>query len=108
MTDPTSEPTFWVEIGIRKADLIAGFCGGVVSAFVLRKSDPWSIVSSVVVGALTASYLTEPIGRFTGTSGGTAAFIVGLAGMAICQGIVEAAKTWRPFNGRAGTDAKLP
>lgn len=92
------DPSIWVELGIRKSDLVAGFCGGIVAAFVLKRSDPWSIVSSVVVGSLTASYLTGPIGQFTGTSGGTAAFIVGLAGMAICQGIVEAAKAWRPFN----------
>lgn len=102
------EPSFWLELGIRKADLVAGFCGGVVSAFVLRKSDPWSIVSSVVVGSLTASYLTDVIGKMIGTSGQAMAFMVGLAGMAICQGIVEAAKSWRPFNTRAGTDAKSP
>lgn len=101
------EPSFWVELGIRKSDLVAGFCGGIVAAFVLKRSDPWSIISSVVVGSLTASYLTDPIGKMIGTSGGTTAFIVGLAGMAICQGIVEAAKTWRPFNfgNRTNTDA---
>lgn len=106
----SDEPSLWVELGIRKADLVAGFCGGIVAALILRRADPWSIVSSVVVGALTANYLTDPIGRFTGTSGGTAAFIVGLAGMAICQGIVEAAKSWRPFNGgnRTNTDARNP
>ncbi len=107
----SDDPSFWVELGIRKADLVAGFCGGIVSAFTMKRSDPWSIVGSVVVGSLTASYLTEPIGKLTGTSGGTAAFIVGLAGMAICQGIVEAAKNWRPFNfgNKANSDApKLP
>jgi hypothetical protein len=78
-------------------DLLAGLAGGVVNAFVFRRSDPVSIIGSMVVGALTANYLSEPVGHYLGTSGGSSAFLVGLAGMAICQGIVEAAKSWRPF-----------
>ncbi len=67
------DPSIWVEIGVRKTDLVAGFCGGIVAAFVLKRSDPWSIVSSVVVGALTASFLTDPLGKVIGTSGSTTA-----------------------------------
>lgn len=86
------------QIGIHVSDLVAGFSGGIVNAFVFKRSDPASIVGSVVVGSLTANYLSEPIGHYVGTSGGASAFVVGLAGMAICQGIIEAAKGWRPFN----------
>lgn len=86
-----------VSFGIRLNDLIAGFAGGVVNAFVFRRSEPWSVIGSMIVGALTANYLTEPMSKYIGTGAGPAGFIVGLAGMAICQGIVEAAKSWRPF-----------
>lgn len=86
------------EIGLRIPDLIAGLSGGIVNAFVFKRSDGWSIVGSVVVGALTANYLSSIVSAYTGTSSGAAAFIVGLAGMAICQGIVEAVKNWRLVN----------
>lgn len=99
MSDP-GDPGFWLSMGIRTPDLIAGFAGGVVNAFVFKRSDPMSIIGSMIVGALTANYLTEPVGHYLGTSGGSSAFVVGLAGMAICQGIVEAAKSWRPFQNR--------
>lgn len=96
------DPGFFVSIGVKMPDLIAGFAGGVVNAFVFKRSDPASIVGSMIVGALTANYLSDSfaafLNRFVGTSAGAAAFIVGLAGMAICQGIVEAAKNWRPFS----------
>jgi hypothetical protein len=92
------DPGFLVQIGVKMPDLVAGLAGGVVNAFVFKRSDPVSIIGSMVVGSLTANYLSEPIGHYIGTSGGAGAFIVGLAGMAICQGIVEAAKSWRPFN----------
>jgi hypothetical protein len=87
---------FLIDIGIKVQDLVAGFAGGVVNAFVFKRSDPWSIVGSVIVGALTANYLGEPASKYIGMGGGTSAFIVGLTGMAICQGLMEAVKRWRP------------
>lgn len=94
------DPGLMVWLGVKMPDLIAGFAGGVVNAFVFKRADPISIIGSMIVGALTANYLSESVGHYVGTSGGAAAFIVGLAGMAICQGIVEAAKSWRPFQNR--------
>lgn len=85
------------ELGLKIPDIIAGFFGGVVNALVFRRSDPWAIVGSVVVGALTANYLTTTVAGYLGANAGAAGFVVGLAGMAICQGIVASAKTWRPF-----------
>lgn len=93
------DPGWLLSLGVKMPDLVAGFAGGVVNAFVFKRSDPVSIIGSMIVGALTANYLSESVGHYIGTSGGAAAFVVGLAGMAICQGIVEAAKMWRPFNG---------
>ena len=92
----SDEPSILLQLGIRMPDLIAGFLGGVTNAFVFRKSDPFSIVGSMVVGALTANYLGEMAMKYTGTSGGAASFIVGVGGMAICQGIVEMIRKWRP------------
>jgi hypothetical protein len=106
----SEEVSLLAQLGIKMPDLVAGLAGGVVNAFVFKRSDPASIIGSMVVGSLTANYLSEPIGHYIGTSGGAGAFIVGLAGMAICQGIVEAAKSWRPFNAqnRTSPDARPP
>lgn len=100
------EPGFWQQIGVSVPDLIAGFSGGIVNAFVFKRGEPWAIVGSVVVGALTANYLGPVIGHYTGTSGGAAAFVTGLAGMALCQGIVNAARDWRPFQPKGNSDAR--
>lgn len=81
-------------MGIHLKDLVAGFAGGVANAFIFKKSNPWAIIGSVVVGGLAANYLGETVGRILGTSQGFSAFVVGLAGMAICQGIVESAGSW--------------
>jgi len=85
---------FFSVIGINLKDLVAGFAGGVANAFVFKKSNPWAIIGSIVVGGLAANYLGATVGRLFGTSGGLSAFVVGLAGMAICQGIVESAGSW--------------
>lgn len=99
-------PDLLVDLGIKTSDLVAGLAGGVVNAFVFQRSNPLAIVGSVVVGALTAAYLAEPAGRFTGTTGGATAFIVGLGAMAICQGIVGQISKWKPAGGaKGGTDA---
>lgn len=84
------------DIGIKLPDLVAGFAGGVVNAFVFKRSQPWAIIGSVVVGALTANYTGEHLSKFLGMGGGTGAFIAGLAGMALCQGLIDAARRWRP------------
>ena len=93
-----ADPDFMVALGIKSSDLVAGFAGGVVNAFVFQRANPLSIIGSVVVGALTAAYLSEPAAHFTGTSGGATSFIVGLGAMAICQSIVAQAAKWRSGN----------
>ena len=85
------------ELGVRASDIVAGFFGGIVNAFVFRRSDPVSIIGSVVVGTVTAAYLTDwvvwNIVRWGfGNPGQGTAFIVGLCGMMVCQGIVAMAK----------------
>src|SRR4030095_491777 len=84
-------------LGIHLQDLIAGFAGGVANAFVFKKSKPFAIIGSIVVGGFAANYLGSTVGTVLGTSSGTSSFMVGLAGMAICQGIVESAGSWGNF-----------
>ena len=90
-------------IGIKLTHLFAGFAGGVVRAFLAGGS--WlAAVSSVVIGSLTAGYLTTPV-----YSGATAwfpfvktdsssehaiGFLVGLTGMLICEGVLKAVRGW--------------
>ena len=100
-----ADPDLFVSIGIKTSDLVAGLAGGVVNAFVFQRSNPAAIVGSVVVGALTAAYLTEPAARFTGTTGGATAFIVGLGAMAICQAIVGQVSKWKPNGTKGGNGA---
>ena len=88
---------FLAALGLHLQDLVAGFAGGVTNAFIFKKSNPWAIIGSIVVGGFAANYLGAPISKFLGTSAGTSAFIMGLAGMAICQGIVESAGSWNPL-----------
>jgi hypothetical protein len=88
---------FWSEIGFHIKDMVAGFAGGIANAFIFKKSNPWTILGSIVVGGLAANYLGSTVSRFLGTSDGASAFIVGLAGMAICQRIVESSSSWGLF-----------
>lgn len=96
---------FLLDLGIKTQDLVAGLAGGVVNAFVFQRSNPVAIVGSVVVGALTASYLTEPAAKITGTTGGATAFIVGLGAMAICQGIISQIAKRSAVSQKGGNDA---
>jgi len=88
--------TWWESISLNLANLVAGFMGGVVNAFVFKRAEPWSIVGSVIVGALTANYLGATVAKalaivpmFVGTSEPVAAFLVGMMGMGFVQGLIE-------------------
>jgi uncharacterized membrane protein len=89
-------------LGIKASHLIAGIAGGIVRAF-LTGSDLMTAVASVVVGSLTAGYLTSPI--FTATAPylplppdasteHAVSFLVGLTAMLLCEGVLRATKTW--------------
>jgi hypothetical protein len=83
------------ELGLNTSRLVAGFAGGVVHAFVFKQSTPLAVVGSVLTGTLTANYLAPAAVHYLGGwfgDGGTA-FVVGLSAMAVCQGIVAAARS---------------
>jgi len=96
-----TDPDILTAIGLRAQDLVGGLAGGVVNAFVFQRTSPLAALSSVVVGCLTAAYLTEPAGRYIGTTGGATSFLVGLCAMAICQAVVSAVGKWKPGVGNA-------
>ncbi len=90
-------------IGIKLTHLLAGVAGGIVRAFLAGGS--WvAAVSSVVVGSLTAGYLTTPVYKgakswFPTLGNDTSSehaigFLVGLTAMLICEGVLKAARGW--------------
>lgn len=83
------------DLGLNLRDLLGGFAGGVVNALVFTRTSPWTAVGSMLIGALTANYLSDAAVAMLGLSPKPASFIVGLGGMAICQGIVGAIKNYR-------------
>lgn len=87
-------------LGLNFQDLVAGFAGGIANSFIFRKSSPWSIMGSIVVGGFAANYLSSLVTKMLGTSTETSAFIIGLSGMAICQGIIESAGSWKLIRGQ--------
>lgn len=87
----------WLDgLGPKLPDIVAGFAGGVVNVFVMRRIAWFEALGSVVVGTLTAAYLGPWISRLMSLDAGVAAFLVGLSGMALCQGLIEVARRWRP------------
>lgn len=82
-------------LGISIPELVAGFCGGIAHVLFMRVLEPFEAIGLIVGGALTANYLTPLIAHQIGTTGYVTPFIVGLAGMSICRGILEWAKSWQ-------------
>jgi hypothetical protein len=90
-------------LGIKLTHLLAGVAGGTVRAF-LAGGGWLAAVSSVVIGSLTAGYLTTPI--YAGvkayfpavnrdiSSEHAVSFLVGLTAMLICEGVLRAARGW--------------
>lgn len=91
-------------IGVKLTHLVAGVAGGVVRAFLSGGGGWLAAMSSVVVGSLTAGYLTTPV--YTGarayfpslgndvSSEHAIGFLVGLTAMLICEGVLRAARGW--------------
>lgn len=90
-------------VGIKLTHLLAGVAGGIVRALLAGGS--WvAAISSVVVGSLTAGYLTAPV--YAGakawfpvvghdvSSEHAISFLVGLTAMLICEGVLRAARGW--------------
>ena len=87
--------TSWLaELGISLPNFFAGFCGGMVASIGMGRTKPLEIVSSLVTGSLSATYFAKPVAAIVSAhvaeiDVGLAAFLVGLCGMSITQGIIE-------------------
>ena len=83
---------------------IAGIAGGIVSALNERRPSPGELIKRIITGAFASNYFTVAFVKVVGI--GTdielcvlAAFVVGLAGRAICKNIIDKASAWTPFKG---------
>lgn len=88
-----------LELGIDIKLLVAGFCGGVVHTFVFKQTDPYTAIGSIIAGVFTANYVGMTAARLFNISEPFAGFAVGLSAMAVCQGIVAAAKQIKYLHG---------
>ena len=78
--------------------LVAGFAGGIVHAFLVRKAGPWEIIGYIVVGGLAANFFTPQMLRLLSQiPPGLLAFLVGMGGFRICRYADKWAGSWRPF-----------
>ena len=90
---------FFNLIGVKSADIIAGFSGGVarVAIFGSPATGPWGAVGAIIAGTLTATFLGPVAPTYLGLKPSQAiTFLVGLAGMEICQRIMWAITRWSP------------
>jgi hypothetical protein len=101
----SDDPGLLIWLNLKLPDMVAGFAGGVVSAIALKRSDPWSIIGSVVVGGFMSNYLSETFSHYVGTTQGTSGFLLGLGGMALAQGLIAGVAKWTPFKG-SGNETK--
>jgi len=88
MTEPVS-----ATLGIKLSTTIAGFAGGVVSLAFIQNLNRTQAIGAVVVGTLTAAYLTpaalEHFNLGPELNNG-AAFVIGLCAMSIIPAIKKA------------------
>lgn len=98
-----SDPDLLILLGVKTQDFVAGAMGGIVKALVFDRNGPAAVVTSMICGALTANYFGEYAAKETGTSGGAAAFLVGMCAMVICQVVISSAPKLLPNFLRGGT-----
>ena len=89
-------------VGIKLTHLLAGVAGGTVRAF-LAGEGFLAAFSSVIVGSLTAGYLTGPVYAAAQnyidlpadpSTEHAIGFLVGLTAMLICEGVLRAVHAW--------------
>lgn len=86
---------FLTSIGINPAHLFAGLAGAFVRAVIQGKKLTWSLVSTVIVGALCATYLTPVVVLYLGIAATNGlAFGIGLIGMSLAEGVVKLGHKW--------------
>lgn len=83
-----------VALGLKVPNMLAGAAGGAVNSLYITRVGPLAMVGSIISGALTANYLADMaagyISHVVEVNELGSAFLVGLGGMAVTQGIVSA------------------
>jgi len=85
-------------IGVKAADIFAGFAGGIVRVALLGtwRSDPWGGVGGVIAGTFAGMYLGPILPVYIGLKpNGGLTFIIGLAAMEVCQRLITLVTKWK-------------
>lgn len=84
---------YGVEYGLNIANIVAGMSGGICSALGLPQKSVAQIISSTIVGGLTANYVTPVAAGMAGINNtGFIAFAIGLTGMIVCLKLIDVVK----------------
>lgn len=84
-------------LGLKPAYLLAGLAGGFVRAIVHPERNIWTLLSTAVIGALTAVYLTPvAVGWFPWASDqgaeNAAAFAIGVSAQNVAMALIDVVK----------------
>ena len=102
-----ADPLFDI-LNIKLAHVVAGGLGGALRAIVLRDGGWLQYAVSIFAGAVCASYLGPFVAHWLPSTAGdgfeaSVYFVSGVVGMTIVEGLMIAAKKWRPPSPGAGS-----
>lgn len=83
-------------LGFDIKNMAAGLAGGLSIALATKKPKPWELVSSMLVGGLTAIYVAPTFASVTGIPLLMGAFFVGAGGKQICLKALQFCQEWLP------------
>jgi hypothetical protein len=76
-------PTTMMEFGLRAADLLAGFLGGLTYALKFSRGAPAQGVVVIIIGALAAAYLGRDVAAWLHVSDGAGGYLTGVGAHAL-------------------------
>ncbi|MDV3166654.1 MAG: hypothetical protein Q8807_03280 ['Waltheria sp.' little leaf phytoplasma] len=100
----------WLSLnGFHPSYLVGGFMGGIVRAFVAKSGTTWDKLVSGFSGAVLAGFagpLLSSIDLISGLPVSSVAFILGLIGMYLCEGLINIARDYRDNPGKMRDDLR--
>lgn len=94
-----SDEVGWLSLlGIKVQDIGAGIAGGSAAAILTRKAGVTSVLSIILLGAITSAYVTPWATMYVGTMGGAVGFFIGLGAVPICEAAKIAVAKWFPLD----------
>jgi len=91
---------FLTTIGINPAHFFAGFAGAIVRIAIQGKKLTFEVCSGAFAGSLCAVYLSPLVAKWMNlnpvdaAANGGLAFVLGMIGLSIAEGLVRAAQRW--------------